>query len=202
MLNFKNWGKWNLCLLAGKGVEMGKKPLYWVSRHLFFPLMACFLLSTNLKLKRCWNSRTVGSSLWIFLGQIAKKPLNTFSKRVLPYLFSYLPIKIWKLPNCKGCRKQNDDSAYWWGLGKSSETPILCKFQNTILSSRFPIWRCWISKTDWGKWNLCLLAGNGVEMGKKPWYWVSKHLFYTYGMFSLIYSFEHEKVLKFKACRK
>jgi hypothetical protein len=44
----------------------------------------------------------------------AKKLRTIISSRIVPFENA-------KVPNVKGCSKQNGDSAYWWGPGNSSK---------------------------------------------------------------------------------
>ena len=124
--------------------------------------------------------------------QIAKNHLNYYSKCVLsPTSPRIVPFENAKVPIFKGCSKQNGDSAYWLGPGNSSKTSIL-SFQ-TYMSSAFSHLKV-LNFKNWGKWNLCLLAGKGVEMAKKLLDWVSRHLFFlrTEG-FSLIFPFGNHR---------
>ena len=67
--------------------------------------------------------------------QKASTHRNESSKRVLSATSSRIvPFENAKVPNFKGCSKQNGDSAYWLGPGNSSKTSIL-SFQIYISSA-------------------------------------------------------------------
>ena len=192
-------------MLTGGGLEIAKKPLNWVSRHVFFYVRQVFSYFPIWKPQGHWNSRTVGSRMVILLIswglQIAKNHLNQYSKCVLsPTPPRIVPFENAKVPNFNGCSKQNGDSAYWLGPGNSSKTSI-SSFQ-TYISSAFSHLKV-LNFKNLGKWNHCLLAGKGVEMAKKLLDWVSRHLFfYVRKVFLLFPHLETTGALKFKDCRK
>ena len=131
VLNVKDWGKWNLCLLAGKGVEIAKKPLYGVSRHLFFYVRQVFLLFTHLNMKRCWNSRTAESRMVILL-------ISWGLQKKLPLFL--LVLSRLKMQRCRISRAVVGRMVILltgWGPGISSETSTL-SFKTYFFLCVFP----------------------------------------------------------------
>ena len=115
-------------------------PDTFFSSYGMFPSFYQFETEKVLKFKDCRKQNGDSAD---FSGANSIKQLRNLS---IHFQIAFYPtysriyqFKTEKVPKCKGCRKQNGDSAYWWGLGNSSETSILYKFQNAILSSRLPI---------------------------------------------------------------